>query len=246
MKLFGVTDVGCHRKDNQDSYAFRELSEQAAVLVVCDGMGGAQAGSVASSVAVEAFTAAVEERLASDVQKDDPVWWEDIMAHACQKANQQVFELAQTSLEYQGMGTTLVAALVLPGESYVVNVGDSRCYLLDSGMIRQITVDHSLVQLLVDRGEITAEEARVHPRKNLITRALGVDSTVDCDLLRVSTGPGSRLLLCSDGLSNVLADQALLQTSVNEAEPEKLCHSLLRMTLEQGAPDNVTVVLAQL
>lgn len=246
MKLFGVTDVGCHRKENQDSYAFRELSDQAAVLVVCDGMGGAQAGSVASAVAVEAFTAAVEERFASGIREDDPVWWEDVLAHACERANRQVFELAQTSIEYQGMGTTLVAALMLQGESYVVNVGDSRCYLIENGMIRQITVDHSLVQLLVDRGEITAEEARVHPRKNLITRALGVDSTVDCDLLRVETGPGSRLLLCSDGLSNVLIDQVLLQTSMDEAEPEGLCRSLLRMTLEQGAPDNVTVVLAQL
>ena len=140
----------------------------------------------------------------------------------------------------------LVAALALPGVSHVVNVGDSRCYLIEHEMIRQVTVDHSLVQLLVDRGEITAEEARVHPRKNLITRALGVDSEVDCDLLRIETGPGSRLLLCSDGLTNVLTDQVLLQTSLDEAEPEGLCRSLLRMTLERGAPDNVTVVLAQL
>ena len=246
MKLFGVTDVGCHRKDNQDSYAFCELSDQAAMLVVCDGMGGAQAGSVASTVAVEAFTAAVAEQFESEAPEDDPGWWEDILSVACDRANRQVYELSQTNPEYQGMGTTLVAALALPGESYVVNVGDSRCYLIEHGMIRQVTVDHSLVQLLVDRGEITAEEARVHPRKNLITRALGVDSEVDCDLLRIETGPGSRLLLCSDGLTNVLTDQVLLQASKDEAEPEELCRSLLRMTLEQGAPDNVTVVLAQL
>lgn len=246
MKLFGVTDVGCHRKENQDSYAFRELNDGAAVLVVCDGMGGAQAGSVASAVAVESFTAAVEERFTSGAPADDPAWREEVLAQACEKANRKVFDLAQAHPEYQGMGTTLVAALMLPGESHVVNVGDSRCYLLENGMIRQVTVDHSLVQLLVDRGEITAEEARVHPRKNLITRALGVDSAVACDLLRVETGPGSRLLLCSDGLSNVLTDQALLRTSMDEAEPEGVCRSLLRMTLEQGAPDNVTVVLAQL
>ena len=246
MKLFGVTDVGCHRKDNQDSYAFRELSDQAAVLVVCDGMGGARAGRVASAVAVEAFAAAVEEQFAAGAPEDDPGWWEDILAVACDRANRQVYELSQTHPEYQGMGTTLVAALALPGESYVVNVGDSRCYLIEHGMIRQVTVDHSLVQLLVDRGEITAEEARVHPRKNLITRALGVDSEVACDLLRVETGPGSRLLLCSDGLTNVLTDQVLLQMSKDEAEPDRLCRSLLHMTLEQGAPDNVTVVLAQL
>ena len=246
MKLFGVTDVGCHRKDNQDSFAFCELNDQAAMLVVCDGMGGAQAGSVASAVATEAFTAAVEEQFALGAPKDDPGWWDDILAVACDRANRQVYELSLTKPEFEGMGTTLVAALALPGESHVVNVGDSRCYLIEHELIRQVTVDHSLVQLLVDRGEITAEEARVHPRKNLITRALGMDSGVACDLLRVETGPGSRLLLCSDGLTNVLTDQALLQASVGEAEPEELCRSLLRMTLERGAPDNVTVVLAQL
>lgn len=245
MKLFGVTDIGCHRKDNQDSYACRQLDEQAAVLVVCDGMGGAQAGSVASTVAVEAFIAAVEEEFKNGAS-DDPEWWEAVLVSACEKANRQVFELALTSTEYQGMGTTLVAALALPGESYVVNVGDSRCYLIENGMIQQVTVDHSLVQLLVDRGEITAAEARVHPKKNLITRALGVDRTVACDLLRVETGPGSRLLLCSDGLTNVLTDQVLLQKASEETDLERLCRSLLHMTLEQGAPDNVTVVLAQL
>ena len=244
MKLFGVTDVGRHRKDNQDSFVFREL-DGAALLLVCDGMGGAQAGSVASSVAVETFSAFVEERFAQG-PRDDPEWWEDTLAEACAQANQKVFELAQANPEYRGMGTTLVAALALPGESYVVNVGDSRCYLLENGMIRQVTVDHSLVQLLVDRGEITAEEARRHPQKNLITRALGVEPAVACDLLRVETGQGSRLLLCSDGLSNVLPDLVLLRTSLDERGPEELCRRLVDMTLELGAPDNVTVVLAEL
>ena len=246
MKLFGVTDTGCHRKDNQDSYALRQLGDQAALLVVCDGMGGAQAGSVASAVAAKTFAAAVEEQFVLGALEDNPGWWDDVLVSACERANRKVYELSQTDPGYQGMGTTLVAALALPGESHVINVGDSRCYLIEYGMLRQVTVDHSLVQLLVDRGEITAEEARVHPKKNLITRALGVDSEVECDLLRVETGPGSRLLLCSDGLTNVLTDQVLLQTAADEAEPEELCRSLLRMTLERGAPDNVTVVLAQL
>ena len=244
MRVFGVTDVGRHRKDNQDSCAYRDL-DGAALLVVCDGMGGAHAGGVASSVAVEYFSNAVEERF-SQGARDDPEWWEDVLAEGCALANRKVFELAQTNPEYRGMGTTLVAALALPGESYVVNVGDSRCYLIENGMIRQVTVDHSLVQLLVDRGEITAEEARRHPQKNLITRALGVEPTVAFDLLRVETGQNSRLLLCSDGLSNVLPDSMLLQTSLEEQEPEALCRRLVDMTLELGAPDNVTVVLAQL
>ena len=244
MKLFGVTDVGRHRKDNQDSFVFREL-DGAALLLVCDGMGGAQAGSVASSVAVAAFSAFVEERFAQG-PRDDPEWWEDTLAEACAQANQKVFELAQANPEYRGMGTTLVAALALPGESYVVNVGDSRCYLLENGMIRQVTVDHSLVQLLVDRGEITPDQARIHPQKNLITRALGVDSHVEYDLNRLSPRPGSRLLLCSDGLSNMLEDRTLLCLSGQEGDPERFCQRLLEQALERGAPDNVTVVLAQL
>lgn len=245
MKLFGLTHVGRVRKDNQDSYAFRQLDDEMAVMVVCDGMGGEQAGNVASAVAVETFSAAVETELAGGIP-DDPGHREDVLASACQKANRKVYELARDNPEYRGMGTTLVAVLVLPEESYVVNVGDSRCYLLENGMIRQITVDHSVVQLLVDRGEITAEEARVHPKKNLITRALGVERTVSCDLIRVENEPGSRLLLCSDGLSNVLSDTVLAQEAGKEADPEQLCRRLLGMTLEQGAPDNVTVVLAQL
>lgn len=245
MRVFGATDVGCVRRDNQDCYAFRQMDGDTVVVVVCDGMGGAQAGSVASTIAVETFSTVVETELAGGIP-DEPEAREDVLANACQRANRRVYELSRENPGYRGMGTTLVAALVLPDESYVVNVGDSRCYLLERETIRQVTVDHSVVQLLVDRGEITAEEARVHPKKNLITRALGVERTVSCDILRVENGPGSRLLLCSDGLSNVLSDGALARASAGESDPELLCRKLLDMTLEQGAPDNVTIVLAQL
>ena len=243
MKLFGVTDVGRHRKDNQDSFVFREL-DGAALLLVCDGMGGAQAGSVASSVAVETFSAFVEERFAQG-PRDDPEWWEDTLAEACAQANQKVFELAQANPEYRGMGTTLVAALALPGESYVVNVGDSRCYLLENGMIRQVTVDHSLVQLLVDRGEITAEEARRHPQKNLITRALGAEPVLMADCFRQALEEGDYLLLCSDGLSNVVNEQEMLYEVIHGGEDEACCQRLLDIALSRGAPDNVTVVLVK-
>ena len=242
MNVFGVTDIGCHRKDNQDSYAVRQLPDGAALLVVCDGMGGAQAGSVASSVAVEAFTAAVEAALAGA----GPEQWGRVLTEACRQANERVFRLSLEKPEYEGMGTTLVAALARPGKACMVNVGDSRGYHLENDSIHQVTVDHSLVQMLVDRGEITAEEARVHPQKNLITRALGVDSHVKCDETWLEPGPGSRLLLCSDGLSNVLNDGTILSLSGREESPEGFCRALMDLTLERGAPDNVTVVLAQL
>lgn len=240
-----MTDVGRHRRDNQDSYAFRELDGGWALLVVCDGMGGAQAGSVASSVAVEAFTAAVEEALAGGVPEDSALR-ERTLADACREANGAVYRLSRERREYEGMGTTLVAALVRTGSACLVHVGDSRAYVLEDNAIRQVTVDHSFVQMLVERGEITADEARVHPQKNLITRALGVDQQVECDVTLLEPGEGSRLLLCSDGLTNVLEDGTILDLSGREGEPEGFCRALVELTLERGAPDNVTVVLAQL
>ncbi len=241
MKVCGVTDIGCHRRDNQDSYVIRELGDGRVLLVVCDGMGGAQAGSVASSVAAEAFAAAVEQALAGA-----PGAEEQALAQACREANRKVYQLSRERAEYEGMGTTLVAALAGPDGCCMANVGDSRGYLLEEGAVRQVTVDHSLVQLLVDRGEITPDQARVHPRKNLITRALGVDSQVECDLGRLELRPGCRLLLCSDGLTNTMDDETLLRVSGRERSPEGLCQALLDLALERGAPDNVTVVLAQL
>ena len=245
MNVFGVTDVGRVRRDNQDSYAIRRLGGEAALLVVCDGMGGARAGSVASSVAAEAFTQAVEGALA-DGFPEDMALREQVLMDACRTANEKVHRLSVENREYEGMGTTLVAALVMPGAVCFVNVGDSRGYVLSNSSIHQVTVDHSLVQLLVDRGEITPAQARVHPQKNLITRALGVDSQVECDVIWLEPVPGSRLLLCSDGLSNVLDDETLLSLSTERTELEELGRTLLGLTLERGAPDNVTVVLAQL
>lgn len=245
MKLYGMTDVGCARRDNQDSYAFRQLKDDVVVLVVCDGMGGAQSGSVASAVAVEAFSAAVE-RLSTGGMPPEPEGRERILIQATNAANQRVYDMAQQNEECQGMGTTLVGALVLPGEAYIANVGDSRFYLIRDGEARQLTTDHSYVQVLVNRGEITPEEAKHHPRRNVITRAVGVDSEVGCDLLRLETRPGDRLLLCSDGLTNVLDDAVLAERSSAEPDPERYLRTLMEMTLERGAPDNVTVVLAEI
>ena len=245
MNVFGVTDVGRVRRDNQDSYAIRRIGEGAALLVVCDGMGGARAGSVASSVAVEAFTQAVEAAMAGGIPEDLALR-EQALCEACRVANEKVHRLSLENREYEGMGTTLVAALAASGSVCFINVGDSRGYVLSNSSIHQVTVDHSLVQLLVERGEITPAQAKVHPQKNLITRALGVDSEVECDVIWLEPAPGSRLLLCSDGLTNVLDDEMLLNLSAGQESTEELGRTLLELTLERGAPDNVTVVLAQL
>lgn len=245
MNLYGLTDIGLVRRNNQDSYAIRVLDDDLAIAVVCDGMGGAQAGNVASAVAVEAFAATLEDTckqgLPPDAERKN-----ELLRGACRAANTQVYELSQNNPEYQGMGTTLVAALVLSHEVYAVNVGDSRCYILSEGQLTQITSDHSLVQALVDCGDITREEARTHPQKNLITRALGIEDSVRSDVFRVDRKEGDILLLCSDGLSNVITDEVLQTELAKLASPEETARKLLALAVEQGAPDNVTVILAQL
>lgn len=244
MMLFGLTDTGAVRQDNQDSYAIRELSQQLAVAVVCDGMGGAQAGNVASAVAVEAFADAVEEACLAGPPGSGPDR-QALLDQACRKANRVVFELSEREPGYHGMGTTLVGALIQPGQLSLANIGDSRAYLLQGGGIRQITQDHSLVQAMVARGDLTREQARVHPKKNLITRALGVEAEVEADFFQVTAQSGDRLLLCSDGLSNVLPDSELLELC-REGQLEECCRRLMARTLELGAPDNVSIVMAQL
>ncbi len=245
MNLYGLTDIGLVRKNNQDSYAIRVLDDSLAIAVVCDGMGGAQAGNVASAVAVEAFAAALEDACKQGLPPDFERK-QELMRTACRTANTQVFELSQDNPEYQGMGTTLVAALALSHEIYVVNVGDSRCYILSDRELKQITSDHSLVQALVDCGDITPEEARVHPKKNVITRALGIDDSVRCDVFRVDHKEGDVLLLCSDGLTNTVTDDVLQTELTQLSSPEETARKLLSLAVEQGAPDNVTVILAQL
>ena len=245
MNIFGLTDIGAVRRDNQDSYAIRVLDDSFAVAVVCDGMGGAQAGNVASAIAVETFCAAIDTAAKGGIPKDIQTRRE-ILADACKQANSKVFERSVSSLEYEGMGTTLVAAMICPNEVHIVNVGDSRCYLINEQLIHQVTLDHSLVQVLVERGEITPEQARTHPKKNLITRALGVDSHVLSDPYRIPREEGSWLLLCSDGLSNVISDDVLHDEITKAENPEECARRLLALTMENGAPDNVTIVLAQL
>lgn len=245
MNLFGLTDTGLVRKSNQDSYAIRVLDEDLAIAVVCDGMGGAQAGNVASAVAVETFAAALEDSCKQGLPPDAERK-QELLRTACRTANTKVYELAQSNPEYEGMGTTLVAVLILSHEIYAVNVGDSRCYIWSENALNQVTIDHSLVQVLVDSGDITPEEARTHPQKNLITRALGIDEMIRCDVFRLERRAGDKILLCSDGLSNVVTDDVMQAELTLLVSPEDTAKKLLSLAVEQGAPDNVTVILAQL
>ena len=225
IHAWGITDKGAVRTQNQDGFYLDVPSEHLAVGVVCDGMGGAKAGNIASLIAVETFVDALQ---------------------GMQPDGDGVYHRAVTDPDCRGMGTTMVAALVVEQTAYLLNIGDSRAYHINEDGITRLTRDHSVVEDMVARGDITPEEARTHPRKNLITRALGSEERIRADLYEKELQPGDFLLLCSDGLSNIVTDQELLYEAIHGGEPSDCCQRLLHITLSRGAPDNVTAVLFQI
>ncbi|MBR5342549.1 MAG: Stp1/IreP family PP2C-type Ser/Thr phosphatase [Oscillospiraceae bacterium] len=244
MKSFGLTDKGSVRKDNQDCFIIERCDAKGClVLGLCDGMGGAKAGGVASQLSNKAFVSHIYGRLTARVQKR--IDYEQLLKEACSEANGVSFEYSQFDEAFHGMGTTLVGGIVkYGGAGYIVNVGDSRAYLIThrGRQITQITRDHSLVEELVEYGAITAEEARVHPQKNIITRAVGSEASVEADYFHFSMKAGDVLLLCSDGLSNMMTDEEIRTFAENGADPETICRDLMDCALERGAKDNVTVL----
>ena len=235
MDVWGVTHRGAVRQQNQDSFSAEKLDDGRIIALVCDGMGGARAGNIASSMAVELFMQRFSEE-SGDIPDQER------MQHAASWANQEVFLRSTQDEACIGMGTTLVAAFVGGGEATILNEGDSRAYHVNEKGIVLITRDHSLVEDLVERGELTREQARCHPHKNLITRALGAEPLLLADCFRQPVQPGEYLLLCSDGLSNVVNEQEMLYEIIHGGDPETCCQRLLDISLGRGAPDNVTVV----
>ena len=240
MLSWGLTDPGCVRKQNQDAYRIEELDYNATLCVVCDGMGGAKSGNVASSLAVDVFVGEVCSCWKPSMSSEQ---LEQMLRAAVKLANFTVFDQAVQFEEFSGMGTTLTAALIQDSKAIIVNVGDSRVYGINRNGIRQLTKDHSLVQLMVDRGELTPEVAKSYPGKNLITRAVGTEPSVMCDVFRWVVSIGDYLLLCSDGLSNVMDDQEILFEVAHGVNKQHCCQRLLSIAKNRGAPDNVTSVL---
>ena len=187
MQCWGLSDQGCVRKQNQDAYRIEQLDKNSVLCVVCDGMGGAKSGNIASSLAVDVF---VEEVRRTWVSTMDQEKINQMLEGAVKLANFTVYDQAQQFEEFDGMGTTLVAALVRSRHATVVNVGDSRAYKVTDDGIRQISKDHSLVQMMVDRGELSPEMARTYPGKNLITRAIGTEQIVETDLFCMEVAKG--------------------------------------------------------
>lgn len=244
MDTWGITHNGKVRSINQDVYKLLENDDQnIAVLVVCDGMGGANAGNIASELAADTFSGYINERigkLGGEPKLDDIA---DIVTDAAVEANKVVYAKGMDDVQCSGMGTTLVALVSSDAGEVVANVGDSRAYHITPNGISQVTKDHSVVEDMIDRGEITRKEALRHPRKNLITRAIGADMYVEPDIYTQNIDSGDIVLLCSDGLSNVISEDEILDILSKNSILSEACDILLKKTLAKGAPDNVTVAV---
>ncbi len=244
MQVWGLTDIGLVRRDNQDSYRILPCPEAGSLIaVVCDGMGGVQGGSVASATAAEVFVREVQANLRSDMS---PEQIRQVASYAAAVANRAIRERAEAEPAYRGMGTTLVSAVSYHGGAVISNVGDSRAYFIGAAGIRRVSKDHSLVERLVDLGDITEEEARRHPKRNYITRALGPEEHPLCDGFLVPMEAGEYILLCTDGLVGTVTDQEMFHEVWETGDPAGSLVRLLGLSKRRGAPDNVTAVLLRM
>ncbi len=252
LLMTGLTDPGRVRPGNEDYIATRP---EIGLAVLADGMGGHQAGEVASEMAVEVITRHFEDIFTKREQdprygRTDVAPGEPLEVHAVseaiQRANAAIYEVAQMRTDYSGMGSTIVVALFYGDKVCVAHVGDSRFYRFREGRLEQITQDHSVVQELMSRGLMTAEEARTTIGKNLVTRALGVDPVVIPDVTQETLRDADTYLLCSDGLNDMLGDQEIGRIlAENTTDLEEAAHRLVSLANERGGPDNISVILAR-
>ena len=239
MRIYSATDVGQKRKMNQDYVFVSEgpVGNLPNLFTVADGMGGHNAGDYASSHAVRI--------LVDEIREDADYNPVKVIRHAIEAANTEIRNRAQEDTNLRGMGTTMVVATIVDQYAYIANVGDSRLYVI-SDEIRQITKDHSLVQEMVRMGEISEEEARNHPDKNIITRALGAEKTVDVDFFDLKLEKDCTILMCSDGLSNMVEDSKIQEIiSDPEADIDQKGNALLREANQNGGKDNIAIVLVE-
>ncbi len=239
MKAFSITDIGENRRVNQD-YVFCEveaIGNLPNLFIVADGMGGHNAGDYASRFCVEFFTDYIRN---SDIES--PI---TLIEEAIKVTNDKLYEKSKQQTDYEGMGTTFVATTICGNEMYVANIGDSRLYVIDKE-IRQITEDHSLVQAMVKTGELNRDEAKVHPNKNIITRALGTNETAQPDYFEVELTDGDIIMMCSDGLTNMLNDETIEQVIRENAEdPKTASETLVKQANQHGGKDNITVIIVK-
>ncbi len=239
MRIAAKSNKGLVRSSNQDSYSAGELPGGVAWAVVCDGMGGANGGNIASVTAVrilsEHISASYREGMSSASIRT-------MLSSAMYAANVSVFDMSRSVEALSGMGTTAVAAVIAGGVAHIVHAGDSRAYIAGGGTLMQITRDHSIVQNMIESGQLTPEEAQFHPRKNVITRALGVSETVDVDYNEAELEPGKILLICTDGLTNYVSSDKIIDI-IEKNSFSNLPAMLIDQANTGGGGDNITVVV---
>lgn len=230
-----VSDVGLKRTLNEDFASYLER-EEFKIYVVADGMGGHNAGEVASQMAAERIVSYVEEKFSSSNARN-------LIEEAVKKVNADIFNFSNTNEKLSGMGTTVTVCFITKEFIHVANVGDSCCFAIRNNEIKKITKDHSLVQELVDSGSISEKEAENHPKKNIITRALGTSSTVSVDVFELDNNEYELYILCSDGLTNELTKEEILQIVTEEKDYMKSADRLVALAKVNGGRDNITVLL---
>ena len=235
------TDIGKNRKENQDNYRAGCLKNGMVWAVVCDGMGGAQGGAIASSIAAAIFEAELPSEMSIEMTEKEIF---KLLENSAKLANDKIYSIASQNDEMLGMGTTVVAAIIKENSIYIIHAGDSRAYCFEKGELTQLTIDHSVVQQLVENGELTKEQADSHPKKNLITRAIGVDSVLQLDYKKKVLAEGEILVLCTDGLSNVVNDEEIANI-ITENEFFSITHNLIDAALLAGGQDNITALLVK-
>ena len=238
MKVAFQTNVGKKRSSNQDSVGLYINKNKIALAIVADGMGGHQAGDVASQLTVNQLGTAWEQ---TDLAiESEVISWLNVEIQAL---NHRIYEEGVQFPERSGMGTTIVAAVVIDKRVILANVGDSRSYLIRDEQIVQVTEDHSLVNELVKTGEISKEQAQSHPRKNMLTRSLGLPTEVEIDIIKVDLMLNDYIILCSDGLTNMVPDERMLRVVISEMDLKKKVMTLIEIANEAGGKDNITVLL---
>ena len=238
MKTVGNSDVGRIRQNNEDAFRFGTLEDGVTWAVVCDGMGGASGGQVASTIAADMVSKKIEKCYNKSMSESSI---ENMLLSAITTANVTVYDRAIADEFLNGMGTTIVAAVIKNGVACIAHVGDSRAYIINAEGITQLTKDHSLVQEMLDKGQITNEEFENHPIKNIITRALGVAENIDIEFNTVEVEPQDVLILCTDGLSGSVSSKDILDI-YSKAGFESFASKLIEKANEEGGRDNITVV----
>lgn len=229
-----LSDIGNVRKINEDSIGYYE-EDTIKIYIVADGMGGHNAGEIASSVAVETT---IEYVKASKFVADG----REILTKAIIASNEKIYSLAQKNEDMNGMGTTITACLITGNKIFIANIGDSSCYIVNNNIMK-VTKDHSLVQELIDEGSITEDQARNHPSKNIITRALGTSSSVEVDIYELSLGAVNKVILCSDGLTNEVSGNEMLEIIRGSSDNTDACRRLIEVAKSRGSRDNITVMI---